>query len=70
MAKIYNEESNTLLSGTSGNESTFNKAVFSGGKLTLSIKGGGKVIFDNVTSASEFNINNETYHIAEKRLVK
>ena len=55
-----------------GNALDYNKAVsksvFSGDTLTLSIKGGGKVIFEGVTANSEFTINNETHQINGKKL--
>ncbi|MBR4151665.1 MAG: hypothetical protein IKT98_01755 [Selenomonadaceae bacterium] len=44
-----------------GKESTFSKAKFNGSKLTLSIKGGGKVIFSGVNTSTNFNINGKTY---------
>ena len=46
-----------------GKASTFKKAVFSEDTLTLTIKGGGKVIFSNVNTDTAFNINDKTYHV-------
>ena len=51
-----------------GDPNTFGKAVFDGDTLTLSVKGGGKIIFTDVNSSSEFNINGDTYRIKGKRL--
>ena len=53
-----------------GKEGTFSKATFKDDTLTLSIKGGGKVIFDNVTASGAFNINGASYHISDKTLTK
>ena len=52
--------------GTTGG--TFSKAKFSGGDLTLTINGGGKVIFDNVSNGDKFNINGKQYTISGKTL--
>ena len=40
---------------------SFTKATFSKGDLTLSIAGGGTVIFDGVSNGDTFNINGKTY---------
>ena len=42
---------------------TFTKSKFSGGDLTLTISGGGTIVFDNVSKSDKFNINNKTYTI-------
>lgn len=47
---------------------TFSKAKFSGGDLTLTINGGGKVIFDDVSAGDKFNINGKQYTISGKTL--
>ena len=47
---------------------TFSKANFSGGDLTLTINGGGKVIFDGVSAGDKFNINGKQYTISGKTL--
>ena len=52
-----------------GKQSTYNKAVFSDGKLTLSIKGGGKVIFEGVSNGDSFNINSTPHQISNKKLI-
>ena len=53
-----------------GSEGSFTKSTFANNSLTLTVKGGGKIIFDGVTSASTFNINGETYHFDGKTIVK
>jgi hypothetical protein len=53
-----------------GNASPFKKATFKDDTLTLKIKGGGKVIFDNVGASTEFNINGDSYHISGNSLDK
>lgn len=47
---------------------SFSKSMFSGNTLTLTIKGGGKVIFGNVASGDTFNINGKAYTISGKTL--
>ena len=64
-----NEGTDTILDYQSGEllqitDSTFKNAVFSSKTLTLTINGGGSIIFKNVTSSTEFNINNQTYHVS------
>ena len=51
-----------------GKASAYSKAVFSGDTLTLSIKGGGKVIFEGVGKDTSFNINGKTHYISGKTL--
>ena len=48
--------------------STFSNAVFSNNQLTLTIDGGGSVVFKNVTSSTEFNINGTSYHVNGNKL--
>ena len=52
-----------------GDAGSFNKATFSGSSLTLDIKGGGKVTFDNVAANTQFNINGTSYRISDKTLI-
>ena len=52
-----------------GKASTYSKAVFSDDTLTLSIKGGGKVIFENVSANDSFKINGTTHQISGKKLI-
>ena len=52
--------------GTAGG--SFTKSSFSGGKLSLTVSGGGKIVFDNVSATDTFNINGATYKISGKTL--
>ena len=69
---IFNFEEGDMLRilDKRGNDSTYSKAVFSGDTLTLSIKGGGKVIFEGVSSSDSFNINGTPHQISGKTLTK
>lgn len=52
-----------------GNEGgTFSKATFSNNTLTLAISGGGKVIFDGVSSGTQININGKIRTISGNTL--
>ncbi|MBR0288602.1 MAG: hypothetical protein IJQ82_06440, partial [Selenomonadaceae bacterium] len=52
-----------------GNEGgTFSKATFSNDTLTLAISGGGKVIFDGVSSGTQININGKIRTISGSTL--
>ena len=51
-------------------EKSFNKAKFDGDSLKLTVQGGGKITFENVTASSQFNINGDTYHISDNTLTK
>ena len=53
-----------------GDAGDFKKATFKDDTLALVIQGGGKVILENVSSSTDFNINGETYHVAENSLAK
>ena len=70
--KIFDFDDNDLLQilNTDGSDGSFTKAALSGSTLTLSVKGGGKVIFNDVTADSTFNINGDTYHVEGKTIVK
>ena len=49
---------------TNGKEGgSFTKSKFSSGDLTLTIKGGGTVVFDGVSKNDKFNINGKSYSI-------
>lgn len=50
--------------------STFKRATFKDGTLTLSIASGGKVLFSNVSDTTVFNINGDSYHVSDKTLTK
>ena len=64
---IMDYESGELLQITN---STFTNAVFSSNQLTLTIDGGGSVVFKNVTSSTEFNINGDSYQVSGSNLEK
>ncbi len=53
--------------GTTGK---FTKSNYNIGMLALTISGGRQVIFDNVSTSTDFNINSDAYHISGKKLVK
>ena len=48
----------------------FTKSKYSGGTLSLTISGGGNVIFDDVSRGDTFNINNTAYKISGSKLKK
>ena len=54
---------------TEGSDGSYTKAAFSSSKLTLTIDGGGKVVFDNVSAGDVININSTSYTISGKKLV-
>lgn len=47
---------------------SFTKSKFSDGTLSLTISGGGKVVFDYVATGDKFNINGTTYKIKGSKL--
>ena len=47
---------------------TFTKAKFASGDLTLTISGGGTIIFDNISKGDKFNINDKTYTLGASKL--
>lgn len=53
-----------------GSDGYFKSSKYSGGDLTLTINGGGKIIFDDVASTTKFNINGLSYNISGSKLVK
>ena len=53
-----------------GKASVYNKAVFSGSNLTLSVKGGGKITFAGAAEGNSFNINGTDYTISGKKLIQ
>ncbi|MBR0287563.1 MAG: hypothetical protein IJQ82_01145, partial [Selenomonadaceae bacterium] len=53
---------------TDGTNGTYTKAAFASNKLTLTISGGGSVIFDNVSAGSKININGTTKIISGNTL--
>ena len=64
--KIYDYAAGDMLKilKTNGKEGgSFTKSEFSSGDLTLTIKGGGTVVFDGVAKGDKFNINGKSYTI-------
>ena len=51
-----------------GDIGTFKKATFKNDTLTLSINGGGKIIFSGVDTSTTFNINGTNHHISGNSL--
>ena len=62
LLRIYNE------AGTK--RTSFSKSVFSNDTLTLTINGGGTIIFDDVGRSTKFNINGTSYKVSGSKLVK
>ena len=60
---IFDYESGDILQilNANGSKGSFSGATFSGNKLTLSIDGGGSVIFSGVSKGNTFNINGKIY---------
>ncbi len=53
-----------------GSNGSFKSSKYSGGDLTLTINGGGKIIFDDVASTTKFNINGSFYNISGSKLIR
>ena len=53
---------------TDGTNGIYTKATFASNKLTLTINGGGSIIFDNVSAGDKININGTTRTIAGNTL--
>ena len=66
----YDEGDMLQVLNADGTDGSFKKSKYSGGDLTLTINGGGKVIFNSVASTDTFNINGTTYKISGSKLVK
>ncbi len=47
---------------------SFSNSAFGNGKLTLTISGGGTVVFDGVAKGDTFNINGKSYTLTAKKL--
>ena len=70
--KIFDYSNGDMLQilDAKGSKVSFSKAAFSNNDLTLSVKGGGTIVFDDVDSATTFNINGTNYKISGTKLVK
>ena len=69
--RIWNYQSGDMLqilksNGKSGG--SFTKSSFSDGTLSLTISGGGQVLFDYVSTSTNFNINGKSYKISGSKL--
>ena len=62
LLRIYNE------AGTK--KTSFSKSVFNNDTLKLTINGGGTVIFNDVDTSTNFNINGTSYKISGSKLAK
>ena len=51
-----------------GSDGSFKSYKYSGGDLTLTINGGGKIIFKDVSANTTFNINGTSYKISGSKL--
>ena len=70
--KIFDYSSGDILQilDAKGSKTSFSKATFSNDDLTLSVKGGGTIVFEDVDSATTFNINGTNYKISGTKFVK
>ena len=70
--KIFDYETGDLLKilNADGSNGSFKSSKYSGGDLTLTINGGGKIIFEDVASSTKFNINGSSYIISGSKLLK
>ena len=68
--KIFDYTSGDMLKilKSNGKTGSFSKSKFSGGTLSLTISGGGQVIFNDVAKGDKFNINGTTYKISGSKL--
>ena len=70
--KIFDYETGDMLKilNADSTDGSFKSSKYSGGDLTLTINGGGKIIFEDVASSTKFNINGYSYHISGSKLLK
>lgn len=68
--KIFNYANDDMLQilNADGTNGSFSKSKFSGGVLTLTISGGGSVVFENVSVGDQININGTTRTINGSKL--
>ncbi len=68
--KIFDYSAGDMLKilKSNGKAGSFSKSKFSNGTLSLTISGGGSVLFDGVANGDKFNINGKTYTISGKKL--
>ena len=67
---IFDYQSGDMLKilNADGSDGSFKKSKFSGGVLTLTINGGGSVIFENVSAGDTVKINSKAYTISGNKL--
>ncbi len=68
--KIFDYEAGDMLKilNADGSNGSFKSSKYSCGDLTLTINGGGEIIFDGVASGDSFNINGTSYKISGSKL--
>ena len=68
--KIFDYETGDMLKilNADGSNGSFKKSKYSGGDLTLTINGGGKIILYDVSTSDTFNINGTSYKISGSKL--
>ena len=59
-----------ILTKDGKSKATFSKSAFDDDTLTLTVNGGGTVIFNNIDDATTFNINGTTYKVSGSKLAK
>ena len=67
---IYDWESGDMLQilNSDGSQGSFTNSSFKNSNLTLTIDGGGKVVFSGVSKSDTFNINGTSYSISGSKL--
>ena len=59
-----------ILKSNGNSGGSFSKSKFSNGTLSLTISGGGSILFDDVAEGDKFNINGKTYTLGASKLTK
>ena len=59
-----------ILKADGSTSGKFSKSKYSNGTLSLTISGGGSVLFDNVAKSTAFSINDKSYKISGSKLFK
>ena len=70
--RIFNYSDSDMLKilNADGSNGKFKSSKYSGGDLTLTINGGGKIILENVSASTKFNLNGTNYQISGTKLVR
>ncbi len=68
--RIFDYETGDILKilNADGSDGSFRSSKYSGGDLTLTINGGGKIVFKDVSANTNFNINGTSYTISGSKL--